>query len=98
MLVYSQSKKAPIAAESRQRMGSSRATNCLCSCVIRRELPDQWTVGLVNAEHNHEPFSDPSVHPQGRALSTQQHQAVLTLCRAGVGVSHIETTLRMAAG
>ena len=81
----------------RQRMGSSRATDCAFSSTItlqrRQEQPDQWLIYVTHEEHNHDPFVDIKVHPRLRALADEQEQSVITNLRACISAGCIVYSL-----
>ena len=50
---------------------------------------------FYDKEHNHAPFADPSVHPQGRALTPAQRQEVIWLASDGLRTpTRIVSTMR----
>ena len=63
--------------QQRQRIRGSRATACKFSLLIRRRAEFEWPVELSMHDHSHAAFVDPKVHPQGRALTNEQHAVVL---------------------
>ena len=51
-------------------------------------------VFFYDKEHNHAPFADPSVHPQGCALTPAQRQEVIWLASDGLRPTRIVSTMR----
>ncbi|CAJ2651962.1 unnamed protein product [Trifolium pratense] len=83
--------------KKRVRVGTIKATGCLCAASIRLE-DELWQVEVDNEEHNHELYVHESAHPQGRRLTEEQNAGVLTLGRAGVTPGCIITSLRQNDG
>ena len=49
---------------------------------------------FYDKEHNQAPFANPSVHPQGRALTPVQRQEVIRLASDGLRPTRIVSTFR----
>lgn len=88
----------PVAAAAIQRIRPSRRTDCLFALDITRKDRDnaQWVLEVKNADHNHEPFEDVSVHPIGRKLNKEQHCRVLAQLRMGTKAIRIAADTEFA--
>ena len=64
------SRKMPVT--DKERLGThSEAFGCKFGlCISRRQkLSGQWAIGWTNHEHNHQPLTDPFLHPDLRNIT-----------------------------
>ncbi|BBN03020.1 hypothetical protein Mp_2g20030 [Marchantia polymorpha subsp. ruderalis] len=80
--------------QQRKRVRGSRGIGCTFNCTIRRQNGTEWAVFFDDKEHNHALFADPSIHPQGRALTPAQRQEVIRLASDGLRPTRIVSTMR----
>ena len=84
-----------------QRQNSNNANACVEAGEQDVPLTAPYAVKMAlsgrcfyDKEHNHAPFADPSVHPEGRALTPAQRQDVIRLASDGLRPTRIVSTMR----